>query len=90
MPMIEMKDPLVVVYEDMDGKLVCGIHPREDYDHKAYGILICDLVQHVANAFDVRAHEVWEWVDKERFKPTDNVVQEPDGTWGELLKRHKQ
>jgi len=35
-----------------------------------YGLLIADLVRHVASAFKVDEREVWEWVGKESDRPT--------------------
>jgi hypothetical protein len=69
-----LKDPLVVMFQQ-DGKLVCHIHPAEGIDHKHYGLAICDLVRHVARAFRVDKADVWEWVDKERRRPTTEVTQ---------------
>jgi hypothetical protein len=69
-----LKDPLVVMFQQ-DGKLVCHIHPAEGIDHKHYGLAICDLVRHVARAFRVDEADVWEWVDKERQRPTSEVTQ---------------
>jgi hypothetical protein len=69
-----LKDPLVVMFQQ-DGQLVCHIHPAEGIDHRHYGLAICDLVRHVARAFKVEEDEVWEWVDKERRRPTSDIAQ---------------
>ena len=69
-----LENPLVVMYQQ-DGKLVCQIHPAKGLDHKHYGLVICDLVRHVARAFRVDEDEVWKWVDKERRHPTTDVTQ---------------
>jgi len=45
------------------------------WNHKHYGILMVDIVRHVANAFKVREDEVWEQVDKERSNPTSPVTE---------------
>ncbi len=58
-----------------DGKVVCQIHPAKGLDHTHYGLVICDLVRHVARAFRVDEDEVWKWVDKERRHPTTDVTQ---------------
>jgi hypothetical protein len=77
--------PLVIIYQDNDKKVICAIHPG-DWNYQCYGLLISDLVQHVANAFHVREHDVWEWVDKERFNPERIKVQQlPDGTLKSLV-----
>jgi hypothetical protein len=80
---IAICNPLVIMYtEDPDpnGNIICAIHPRTGDHHGHYGILICDLVRHVANAFDVHENDVWEWVDKERLNPTGKAQKQPDRT----------
>jgi len=42
---------------------------------KHYGMLIADIVRHIARAFKVHQYEVWEWVDKERHHPTTEVEE---------------
>ena len=69
-----LKDPLVVMFQQ-DGNVVCRIHPAPGLDHTHYGLVICDLVRHVARAFHVGEDEVWKWVDKERRRPTTDISQ---------------
>ena len=69
-----LKDPLVVMFQQ-DGNLVCHIHPAKGLDHTHFGLAICDLVRHVARAYRVREDDVWEWVDKERRRPTSDITQ---------------
>ena len=64
--------PLVIMFKDEDGKILCHLYP-DDLDHRHYGLLVCDLVRHVAAAFKVEEKEVWNWVDKERHRPTTDV-----------------
>jgi hypothetical protein len=68
-----MESPLVMMFQGPDKNVTCHIHPG-DLTHKHYGILICGLVRHVAKAFKVSEDEVWEWVDKERRRPTSEVT----------------
>ena len=67
-PMVVQK-PLLIMYEQ-DGNIITNIWPRADDTHEGYGLLICDLVRHVARAFKVKKDAVWEWVDKERYHQT--------------------
>jgi hypothetical protein len=67
-------EPLVIMF-NQDDKLVCHIHPRDDYGPEAYGLIVCDLVRHAANAFGVHEDDIWEWVDKERRHPTTEIAQ---------------
>jgi hypothetical protein len=68
-----IKQPLVIMFESGDG-VTCHIDPQ-GYDYRVYGLLICDLVRHVARAFRVDESDVWEWVDRERQDPTAEVTQ---------------
>ena len=67
--------PLVIMFERPDGGgTECRLHPGAGCDkYMTYGMLIADLVRHVARAFKVKEDAVWEWVDKERRNPTDAV-----------------
>lgn len=70
---IQVEQPLVIMFKEPGGNIVCHIHPDEtSYQH--YGMLICDLARHVARAFKVDEAAVWEWVDKERRNPTTDIV----------------
>ena len=51
--------PLVLMFEGPDKKIVTHIHPGS-YGYQGYGLLICDLVRHVAAAFKVAENEVWK------------------------------
>ena len=69
-----IEQPLVIIFEFDDG-VTFNIHPQQGYDYKGYGLLACDLVRHIANAFGVDEDDVWEWVDRERQDPTAKVTQ---------------
>ncbi len=73
---IRIENPLVIMFEAPDGQVMCHIHPsKRAKSHQHYGLLICDLVRHVASAFHVREDDVWEWVDKERRHPTSAITK---------------
>jgi len=69
-----VKQPLVIMFRQ-DDKVVCHIHPSNEDNYQSYGLLICDLVRHVANAFKVDEDDVWKWVDAERDNPTTAIEQ---------------
>lgn len=71
---IKIADPLVIMFNAPGGEVICHIHPQ-DYTYEHYGLLVCDLVRHVARAFKVEEEKVWEWIDKERHRPTAKVTQ---------------
>jgi hypothetical protein len=73
---LQVDRPLVVMYrQDNGGGIVCQIWPGETDGHEAYGLIIADLVRHVAKAFDVDEDDVWAWVDRERRKPTTTLTR---------------
>ena len=71
---IMISEPLLVMFEH-EGRVICHIHPPKGYNHKHYGVLVCDLVRHLARAFKVEEDEVWKWIDAERSEPTSDIVQ---------------
>jgi hypothetical protein len=71
---MRIEHPLVIMFEQ-SGQVVCHIHPSSRTgSHREYGLLVCDLVRHVARAFKVEENDVWEWVDKERRNPTTKIT----------------
>jgi hypothetical protein len=73
---IEIANPLIIVYQQNgEDDLTYRFHAQPGYGHEHYGIMICDLVRHIAASFKVDEERVWEWVDKERFQPTDEIRQ---------------
>lgn len=72
---MRIENPLVIMFEGSGGEVICHIHPsKKANSHQHYGLIVCDLVRHVARAFKVDEKEVWEWVDKERRNPTTEVT----------------
>ena len=69
-----IKEPYVLMFKAEDGGNVITHLHRGDLDYRGYGLLICDLVRHVAQAFEVDEDDVWEWVNKERYKPTTKLT----------------
>jgi hypothetical protein len=68
----EIRDPLVIMFEGPDGNILTHIHPGK-HTHKEFGLLVCDLVRHVARAFDEEEDTIWKWVDAERERPTTDI-----------------
>jgi hypothetical protein len=68
-----VKRPLLIVFE-RDDQVITEMWPSHTCDgFQAYGLLICDIVRHAARAFHVPEAAVWEWVDKERARPTGGI-----------------
>jgi len=72
---IRITDPLVVMFREPGGNVVTHIHRAPDLGHESFGLLVCDLVRHIANAFAVGEADVWNWVDKERRRPTTGITR---------------
>ena len=70
---MKIEKPLIVVFEN-DGKIQTHLYPGERSSAQ-YGILIADVVRHVAKAFNVHENDIWEWVDKERYRQTSPVTE---------------
>ena len=71
-PMV-IENPLAIIFQAPDGKVITRIHAPEGYSYEHYGMILCDLVRHVARAFKVSENDMWEWVDKERHHPTTEI-----------------
>lgn len=71
---ITIENPLVIMYES-DGKIVTAIHARQSDSYRGFGLLVCDFVRHIGNAFGVSEDEVWEWVDAERYHHTTGITR---------------
>jgi hypothetical protein len=64
-----MKRPLVIMSETPDGKVEIALAPGNDERLQTYPgfvSLVCDLVRHIAGAFDVPEEKVWASVERER------------------------
>lgn len=68
-----LQQPVIVMFRQ-DGNLICHIHPTKDDTYQHYGLMICDLVRHVAHAFKVDEDDVFEWIEKERDHPTTEIT----------------
>jgi hypothetical protein len=69
---VAIRDPLVIMYKDDQNGVICRLYPGS-VKYPAYAKLVCDLVGHIARAFDVSEDEVWELAEKERGNPTTNL-----------------
>jgi hypothetical protein len=71
---MQIEKPWLLVFDNDEGKVQTHLYP-EARTFKQYGILIADIVRHVAKAFKVSEDDVWEWVEKERYRPTSPVTE---------------
>lgn len=70
---MRIESPLVIMFQDDAKNVITHIHPPKGWTHSHYGLLICDLVRHVAGALKVPEQSVWEWIEAEREKPTTDI-----------------
>ena len=71
---LALKEPaLIMIFKRPDdGVMECDLAPSPPYDsHIAYGILVADLVRHIARCFEVSIDEVMVEV-------TDQLINHPD------------
>lgn len=68
-----INQPWIIVYQADDGKMITGLHPPESADYEQYGLLIADVIRHVARMYDVDEFDVFRWVEKEIDKPTTKI-----------------
>jgi hypothetical protein len=69
-----IENPLVIVFQ-AEGKMFYHIHPLVGWTHEHYGLLVCELVRHIAQAMNVGEDEIWEWVERDRAKLTSPITQ---------------
>jgi len=69
--------PLVIMFGDgtPDGNIICHLHPPPKWSYREYGLLVADLIRHVAGCFKVSTSDVMEWVEKELGNPTAKIVR---------------
>ena len=67
---------LIHIFRRDDGKILTEVsNAGTDYGYPAFGLMVCDLVRHIAKAFHVHEDKIWEWVEKERDNPTTALTQ---------------
>ncbi len=71
---ISIDNPHIVVFS-REGELETDILHKPGDRYATFGIMVADIVRHIANAFKVEEKFVWLWVDKERYKPTSPITE---------------
>ncbi len=71
---MRIDNPPVVVFENEDGNLQTHLSPK-GRSYRQYGSLIADLMRHVAKFFKVDEQDVWEWVEKKRYRSPSPVTE---------------
>ena len=72
MPII---NPWVIVHQPdgEGGGLETILAGPPDGNYRQFGIVIADIIRHVANAYDVDEADVLEWVHREMDSPTTEI-----------------
>jgi hypothetical protein len=63
----------LILTADDTGRLVCLIKKQPDDRVGHFGIALADCARHVARAFHVDEDEVFEWIERERDKPSSKL-----------------
>ncbi len=63
----------LILTEDDTGKLVCLIRKQPSDIAGHFGIALADCARHVAKAFDVDEEVVFDWIERERLKPSSKL-----------------
>lgn len=67
---------LVTITQQSDGKTLTYLNISDTgIDYRHLGLMVCDLVRHIAGAFKVQERAVWEWVFKEKDRPTTRIIE---------------
>ncbi len=72
---MRITDPLVIMFREPAGTVITHLHRPPDLGHESFGLLVCDFVRHIANAYQVSEDQVWKWVDKERHHHTTDITR---------------
>jgi hypothetical protein len=75
-----VKQPLILMFLDDKDDVTCQLIPPPGYGYDAFGLLICDLIRHVARLFKVDEKDVFKWIEIERRKPTTKISGEIIGS----------
>lgn len=68
-----IKQPYVIIYEGEENNVACELHAPKDFTHQHYGLLIADLIRHVANHYKVDEDEILDWIKREIYTPTTKI-----------------
>ena len=71
---IVIERPLVLMFEQ-NGALVTHLYPRASDTHESYGLMVADLIRHVAIHFNVEPEDAHELVKKELAHPTTDITR---------------
>ena len=66
-------DPLIVIYRPEEGGEAITLIMKSDLSHRHFGLLVADLIRHIAAAYQVREEDVVEWVNREMNHPTTKI-----------------
>ena len=74
---MEIINPWVIVHQPLgDGDNIETILVGPPHaDHRAFGIVIADIIRHVAKRFGVAEADVHEWVQRELVQPPSTTMR---------------
>ena len=75
----QIERPWVIVHcPDGTDKMETILAGPPDADHKSFGLVIADIIRHVARAYGVTEEAVIEWINKEMKNPTTKIERKLD------------
>lgn len=66
-------DNILVLMEKLPDSRIMTHVATNGMGYEAFSLLVCDLVRHIALAYEVDEDDIWEWVDKERYHHTTPI-----------------
>jgi hypothetical protein len=71
---VVVRDPFVIIFQNPESQeRVYGVHRTDDSTLEHYALLVCELVGHVAQRFDVDVEAVWDAIEAEREVGADII-----------------
>lgn len=66
--------PWIIAHEIENAKLQVILAGPPGAGHEQFGLVICDIIRHVAQHFEVDEADVWHWIQREMDKPTTTLT----------------
>ncbi|MGI9408427.1 MAG: hypothetical protein ACR2OV_00030 [Hyphomicrobiaceae bacterium] len=72
---LAVEEMMVLVHRTSDEKLETMLFDFRDHGPEAYGLIIADIIGHVAKRYGCDPEYVVDWVHKELDNPTTNLTR---------------
>lgn len=75
---IRMQEPLVVCFQNEKDKTEIHIHMKKGWNYSVFSVILADIAQNIADAFEVPADDVWTFALMARKSSEENVTHPSD------------